>query len=321
MPAQYELASEQLPLVNTITESKITVSAKGDLKENHDANSVSFTSSEATIKFDRKSGLINAFVVKGQSFLEMGTSPKPNFWRAPTDNDYGAGFGKKLAVWKSVFDSVRLDRFKFDLKENVGIAEAEYTLLKLNAKLLLRYTLNAKGELLVGQEMIAEGDSSNIEMLPRFGMQWILPAGFDLLEYYGKGPFENYQDRDFGANVGLYRQTVDQQFFPYVTPQETGNKTGVRWMKIFNEQGKGLLLKSSVPLSVSALHYFDADLDDGPVRLERHAADLTKRRQTQWNIDFAQMGVGGIDSWGAKPLPKYTLPFKSYTYSYLISPF
>jgi beta-galactosidase len=151
-------------------------------------------------------------------------------------------------------------------------------------------------------------------------MNWILPEGFENIEYFGNGPVENYQDRNYGAPTGIYKQTVAQQFYHYIRPQETGNKTGIRWFKIKNSKGKGLMIQSDILLSMSALHYFDNDLDDGDRKDQRHPGDLAPRKQTQLHIDYAQMGVGGINSWGTLPLDKYRLNYKNFEYKFKITP-
>ena len=154
----------------------------------------------------------------------------------------------------------------------------------------------------------------------RFGMNWILPEGFETIEYYGRGPVENYQDRYTASNVGIYKQSVKSQYYPYVRPQESGNHTEIRWFKVLDTKGNGLKIESNIMLSMSALHFFDADLDDGDQKHQRHSGELVPRKQTQLHIDLKQMGVGGIDSWGQWPLEKYRLNYKNYNYSFKISP-
>ncbi|MBD0279493.1 MAG: beta-galactosidase, partial [Flavisolibacter sp.] len=195
-----------------------------------------------------------------------------------------------------------------------------YNLPDVSSKLVLQYSLNSNGELLVNQQLLADPSKSQ-PMLPRFGMNWILPEGFNTIEYYGRGPHENYIDRNYSTPVGIYRQTVQEQFYPYIRPQETGNKTDIRWFRIMNDAGKGILIQSDSLLSMSALHYLDSDLDDGDEKHQRHAGELKPRKLTQLHIDAAQMGVGGINSWGTLPLEKYRLPYKNYSYSFKITPF
>ena len=106
-------------------------------------------------------------------------------------------------------------------------------------------------------------------------MKMVLPAGFENIEYFGRGPAENYQDRQDGYPVGRYRQTVKEQFHPYVRPQETGNKTDIRWFSMMKNNGSGFRIYSDQLLSMSALHYYDTDLDDGDKKDQRHSGDLT----------------------------------------------
>ena len=154
----------------------------------------------------------------------------------------------------------------------------------------------------------------------RFGINWILPEGFETIEYYGRGPLENYQDRNYVSNVGLYKQSVKSQFYPYIRPQENGNHTDIRWFKILDAKGEGLMIESDSLLSMSALHYYDADLDDGDTKHQQHSGDLVPRKQTQLHIDYKQTGVGGINSWGTWPLEKYRMDYKNYEFSFKISP-
>jgi beta-galactosidase len=151
-------------------------------------------------------------------------------------------------------------------------------------------------------------------------MNWILPEGFETIDYYGNGPVENYKDRYYAAPAGIYNQAVSKQFYPYIRPQETGNKTGIRWYKISNNQGKGLLIQSNILLSMCALHFYDSYLDDGDRKHQQHSDELKQRKQTQLHVDFIQMGLGGIDSWGNWPLEKYRLPYQNYEYKFIVKP-
>jgi beta-galactosidase len=245
---------------------------------------------------------------------------KPNFWRPPNDNDYGANLQIKLKKWKTAVTNAKLVSLISTIKDDIASIKASYTLPDVASQLNITYTVNAAGEMLVTENLKAD-TAQKIEIMPRFGIQWIMPKDFENITYYGRGPFENYQDRNFSAHVGLYKQTVSSQYFHYVTPQETGNKTDIRWFRIASKGGRGLEISSDRMLSISALHYLDADLDDGDKRHQRHAVDLKPRAQTQLNIDYKQMGVGGIDSWRSRPMVKYQLPFADYEYSFMVKPF
>jgi len=318
LPAGHILATEQLKLGGDFT-NDITLAATGKINKVEQNNEVIFNAPNAKISFDKQKGLIKSYIVKGKEMLDSQFRLKPNFWRAPNDNDYGANLQLNLKKWKVAFDQAKLLSFNTEIKGDKAIINTLFDLPDVAAKLMINYTINSSGTMLVNQQLKVD-TTKKTEILPRFGMQWILPAGFENVEYYGRGPQENYQDRQYSAHLGIYKQSVKSQYFPYVTPQETGNKTDLRWFKITDKSGKGLMLTSALPLSMSALHYFDSDLDDGDKRHQRHAADLVERPQTQLNIDFMQMGVGGIDSWRSRPMEKYQLKFKDYNYSFLVKP-
>ena len=156
-------------------------------------------------------------------------------------------------------------------------------------------------------------------MLKRFGMLFKMPKSFDQIEWYGRGPHETYWDRKLGAKVGLYQGKISDQLHPYVRPQETGNKTDVRWARIMD--GKiGIEISGPALLNITALHFENDDLDCGDKKKQRHAGELNEKNFTCVHVDLKQMGVGGNDSWGAKPLKKYQLPYKAYEYEFKISP-
>jgi beta-galactosidase len=321
VPAGHVLATEQLA-ISPAYKTQVAINNEGRIFSKAEAGLLTIHSDKASVVFDKATGTIRQYSYKGVSLLDTAFRGKPNFWRAPNDNDFGANTPQRLHAWKEATIRQDLVTFSDSISNGLAIVKASYKLAGVYATLQVQYTINAAGKILVQQSIKANKDSlGKVAVMPRFGMQWILPQGFNQVEYYGRGPQENYQDRNFSAPVGLYRQTVDQQFFPYVVPQETGNKTDVRWYRISNAKGKGLLIASDSLLSISALHYFDSDLDDGMQRHQRHATDLVKRPQTQLNIDWKQMGVGGIDSWRSMPMQQYLLPYGDYHFSYLMQPF
>jgi beta-galactosidase len=321
VPAGHTIAVEQLSLGNAF-KGDLVLKKSGAIQVHESEKSLQLKNSVVKIIFDKLTGKLQQYSFKGTELLDTSKYVKPNFWRAPNDNDFGANTPEKLKVWKQSSDMQTLMAFTHTTVENNIVVKTTYNLPSVYAKLNITYTINGQGEILVEQQLNANKDSvDRIAVMPRFGMQWILPKGFNQIEYYGRGPQENYQDRSFSAHVGLYKQTVDNQYFPYVVPQETGNKSDVRWWKIVNEKGRGLGIYADSLLSISALHFFDSDLDDGAKRHQRHATDLVKRQETQLNIDFKQMGVGGINSWGAMPMTKYLLNYGNYSFRYLIKPF
>jgi beta-galactosidase len=157
----------------------------------------------------------------------------------------------------------------------------------------------------------------------RFGMQLQMPGEYDEVEYYGRGPVENYIDRNSSEFIGVYNNKVADEYYPYVRPQESGNHTDVRWFRVKNRQGRGLEFYSNAPMEASALNYLTEDLDDGPVKdkkIGRHSGDLIPRQQTQVHIQQRQYGLGCVNSWGAIPRPEYRLPYKDYDFTFVVRP-
>ncbi len=318
IPSGHIVATEQLKLGGAYPATAAVV-GEGKLSAQQDQSGIVVKSKNVDIRFDAATGAISQFVYKGTALLESATEFKANFWRAPNDNDIGAKIPTKLAAWKAATQKTELKDMRFELKDDLAYVTVQQQLPSVFATLEMNYVINAAGVISVSQKLAVD-TAQQVGVLPRFGMQWILPAGFENVAFYGRGPHENYIDRHFSAHVGQYEQTVDEQYFPYVMPNETGNKTDLRWYKVTNKKGRGLLIAADSTFSASALHYFDEDLDDGEKRIQRHAADLVKRPQTQLNIDLKQMGVGGINSWGAWPLTQYLIPYQNYTFNFLIKP-
>lgn len=336
VPKDHIVAEEQLQLAGNWV-NKIVVEPSGNVNVAETNSTLSVSSSDLNIRFNKQTGLLEKYVVNGQSYIDDSSAVKPAFWRAPTDNDMGASLQLRLKVWKLAQGNLKLTNFKVQQDKELVAVRTSFNLPDVSAKLNIDYTMNSKGELMIDQQMIAdttarvsvtiphwdgvtETKMEPVPMLPRFGMNWILPEGFETIDYYGNGPGENYQDRNYAAPVGVYEQLVAQQFYPYIRPQETGNKTGIRWYKIMNKSGKGLLVQSDIFLSMSALHFYDSDLDDGDTKHQHHPGELKPRKQTQLHIDYRQMGVGGIDSWEAWPLEQYRLNYKNYEYKFMVKP-
>jgi len=249
--------------------------------------------------------------------MKEGSELTPNFWRAPTDNDMGASLQRRFAVWNN--PEIKLVKLDKTIENGQAVVKAEYDIKAVTGKLFLTYKISNTGSILVTQQLVASKDAKVAEMF-RFGMRLQMPYNFDISDYYGRGPIENYADRNHVTDLGLYKQTADEQFYPYIRPQETGNKTDIRWWKQVNTAGRGLLIRSEAPLSMSALHYTMESLDDGWDKDQRHSPEVPKSDATNLCIDQVQMGLGCVNSWGAWPRPEYRLPYKDYSFSFLLSP-
>ena len=239
---------------------------------------------------------------------------RPNFWRAVTDNDMGAGMQKSLGVWhhpKLVVESIIA-------VEATGRAVVSYDMPDVKAKLYLTYEYDALRNLTVTQRLQTTA-GADVPNMMRFGMTATMPKSFQQIEYYGRGPVENYQDRQFSQRLGIYKQTVDEQFYPYIRPQETGTKTDIRWWNMHNDQGIRVGIAGENHLSMSALNYDIDELDEGLEKHQRHPEYLKKADHVTLCIDDIQMGVGGIDSWGAWPLPKHCVTYRNRSFTFCIS--
>ena len=258
------------------------------------------------LEFNKHTGYLNRYNVAGTELMNEDAELAPNFWRAPTDNDFGAGLQQKFAAWKN--PGLKLTSFKWETVDNQTVVRAEYEMKNVSAKLDLTYVINNKGAVKVTQKMTADPQAKVSHMF-RFGMQMQMPKTFETVEYYGRGPIENYSDRNHCTDLGLYRQSVDEQFYSYIRPQETGTKTDIRWWKQLNDAGRGLQIVADAPFSASALHYTIESLDDGWEKAQNHSPEVKEANLTNLCIDKAQMGLGCVNSWGAWPLPQYQLPY------------
>lgn len=249
--------------------------------------------------------------------LKEGGKLTPNFWRAPTDNDMGANLQNNYAAWKR--PGLKLTSLTNKTENDMITVNAAYTMDAVKAKLYLTYIINNEGAIQVTQKMEAD-KSAKISDMFRFGMQIQMPEELEQISYYGRGPIENYSDRNNVTDLGKYTQTVDEQFYSYIRPQETGTKTDIRWWKQTNKGGNGLMFVADAPFSASALHYSIESLDDGRQKEQRHSELVPRIDYTNVCIDKVQMGLGCVNSWGALPLEKYRLHYGDYEFSFIMTP-
>jgi len=318
VPAGHELAFEQFSLPLFEPAPVLPADSLPPLEVDDDETTVTVSGAHFTITFDKQAGVLTSYAYRGTELILSG--PVPNFWRAPTDNDFGGGWQRRLAVWRDAgaTRSVRRvtvsqpspQRVRIRTRARLDSVRADYSTL---------YTVLGNGEIIVENHFEPRGEG--LPRMPRLGMQMTMPKEFSHLRWYGRGPHESYWDRKAGAPVGLRSGTVSEQFHPYVRPQENGNKTDVRWMALTNESGTGLLIVGMPLLSMSALHFTIDDLDPGDSKAQRHSGELVERDLVNINIDYKQMGVGGITSWGPTALPRYSLYYQDYRYAFRLRPF
>ena len=281
---------------------------------------ITVSTADLTVKVNRTTGFISEYTYQGKSFLGEGGTLKPNFWRAPTDNDMGAGFQKKFKAWKNPkleLSGITVEKNK---KANTYIICANYNMPEVKGKLELIYQIMPNtGAVKVTENFIAT-EGEKVSDLFRFGMLMQLPYEMDKSQYYGRGPIENYSDREDCMKIGIYSTDADNQYFPYVRPQESGTKGDIRWWKQTDAAGFGFMVKNCKPFYASALHFDTEELDDGDEKDQRHSFNLKKSKYTNLFLDGEHMGVGGENSWGAWPLEKYRIHYGDKTFSFAIIP-
>ena len=293
---------------------------KTKFTDKKDEQDITVSTADLTVKVNRTTGLISEYTYQGKSFLGEGGTLKPNFWRAPTDNDMGAGFQKKFKVWKSPKMELRGITVEKNKKANTYTICANYNMPEVMGKLELIYQIMPNtGAVKVTENFIAT-EGEKVSDLFRFGMLMQLPYEMDKSQYYGRGPIENYSDREDCMKIGIYSNDADNQYFPYIRPQESGTKGDIRWWKQTDAAGFGFMVKNCKPFYASALHFDTDELDDGDEKDQRHSFNLKKSKYTNLFLDGEHMGVGGENSWGAWPLEKYRIHYGDKTFSFAIIP-
>ena len=280
---------------------------------------VKVSAERMSVTIGKKTGMIDYLDVDGEPMLKFRESMTPEFWRAPTDNDYGASLQKKMRVWKN--PQMNLKSFdKSESKDSV-VLTANFEMPEVKAELMLRYRINAAGEVTVTEKMTTDKEAKVADLF-RYGMQLQMPASFSKLEYYGRGPEENYIDRHSSSFIGKYEANVKDEYYPYVRPQESGNHTDIRYFSIFNPTtGKGITFEGYAPMECSAIPYLVEDLDAGIEKEHawgQHSGDLVEKGLVQLHIQQRQFGLGCIDSWGASPMEKFRMHYQDRCFSFVI---
>ena len=324
LPAGYTVAKDQLTLVPYKASSMdlknveiSNVEVQTPEVQDNDTHYLIVEGDNSRMEFSRETGFLVKYEVNGQDMLKEGESLTPNFWRAPTDNDFGANLQLKYAVWKR--PEMKLKSLNQRVENKQVIVEATYDMPTVSAKLDLTYVINNAGAIKVTQKMTADKNAKVSNMF-RFGMQMPMPKSFEHIEYYGRGPVENYIDRKGNTQLAVYRQTVDEQFYPYIRPQENGTKSDIRWWRMLDAAGDGIEVIAAAPFSASALHYTIHSLDDGKRKDQRHSQEVKEADLTNFCLDKVQMGLGCEDSWGRIARPEYQVPYGDYEFTFIMTP-
>ena len=333
----FVVAREQL-ILNPYTSSTNFIPNSKELSFFEDENKVNVTGKAFKFEFDKSIGRISSYSVNGKEIIKKGGNI--NFWRPPTDNDYGAKTPSLYKEWKDAFDInfSRSTTVKKDKKTGVVLINCITTILNEHAKLNQQYRINSMGEIHLKNQLIViqgqnpdnllqaawdgkitKGTHSN---LYRFGNQFELLSEYENINYYGRGPIENEVDRKQAAFVGNYTSSVNNFLNMYARPQYSGNRTDIRWFEITNKDGFGIKVEGDSLINFSASHFSQNDLDSGPIKnnSQRHGKLLPPRENVFLNIDGFIMGVGCIDSWKSLPRREYLLPYQNYQFGYTIKP-
>lgn len=318
VPSDYTVATEQFRLPYYDSSAMPGIMGFQPLKPSSSSGQLVITGDKFTAGFDKHTGLLNSYKIGGK---ELFYKPlEPHFWRAATDNDIGNSQQMRCEVWQNAFDDARLDTIILnDDNELAYNLKTIHFLPSVNAKYFTTYTIKANGDIKVDVKMIA-GDSS-VPELPRFGMRVLVNKQYNQAQWLGRGPFDNYSDRNYAADVDVYSMPADSLFHPYARAQESGYRTDIRWVGLVDQRGSGIMAVADSLLSTGILHF-----DYNRLNFDRHAPEnnhggsMNNDDFIWWNIDYAQSGVGGDNAWGATPHSEYQLPYKNYSYSFTLKP-
>lgn len=318
---QFIMRMYDFPTITDGHDSKVSKKCEGIKRQETDSY-IRLTAGGVSMTVGKKSGWIDYLDINGQPMLLDRCSIKPEFWRAPTDNDYGANLQKEFAVWKS--PTMNLKNIDVvDFNEGVRIV-ASFDMPEVHANLTMTYFMTVLGEITV-REQLDRDDSAKVSDMFRYGMQLQMPGKYSRIAYHGRGPVENYSDRKSSQFIIIEDTTVVSQYYPYIRPQESGNHTDVRIFAVYDGvTGRGLSFESDGPMECSALNYLVDDLDDGMVKIHNwghHSGDLIPRPLTQVHIQKRQFGLGCVNSWGARPRREYRMPYGDYDFKFVIRPF
>lgn len=312
IPAGHEVARAQWPLGGSWFQAQ--PARAGSIVDKETDGQLNLEAGGTQLVFNKRTGKLQSILRKGKAVTTG--APEPDFWRAPNDNDFGSDMQVRLNAWRTAAQNKKLLDFSYVKKDTVAEVTVRYQLVDVPSAYQLTYLFYPNGHLQV--KALWNASLPGLPEMPRFGMLWRIPKEYDSVTYYGRGPLENYEDRNTASFLGIYGLQVHQMGFEYLRPQENGNRTDVRWFSLTNKQGSGMLIKGLQPLQVKASYNLTEDIDPGISKKQQHPKDIIPRAEIFLNIDFRQRGVGGDNSWGADPHPPYQLTDSKYEYGYEI---
>ncbi|MDD3195037.1 MAG: glycoside hydrolase family 2 TIM barrel-domain containing protein [Paludibacter sp.] len=308
LPAGYEIAREQFRLTDSSAFVANSSTTGAEVTEQNDR--VILKANGVEVHISKRSGMIDRYTANGRWYFRQ--YPRPNFWRAPTDNDFGVNIQSYANVWRTAGRHTSL--VAINLAE--GLVKAEVKLNDVDAVIQYQYSMNAAGDFTV--ESTYKAGPGAMPELPRVGIIFALNREYTNFSWYGRGPLENYPDRNTASFMGIHKSTVAEQYVPYTRPQENGYKTDLRWFTLTDAQGKGIRIEGLQAMGVSALHNYPEDFDPGLTKKQQHTSDITPKDEVVVSLDVAMRGVGGDNSWGAQPHREYRLFNKEYKMGFVI---
>ena len=327
VPKDYTVAYEQFYIGGHV-KSKVNKIYKSKIKVFENDKSIDVKGESFKISFNKKNGELQEINYGTQNILLGGV--KANFWRSPIDNDYGYNMSSILNVWKKASKNQILKTLKVKNYQEQGVEiKSKYLVSDIDGLIEITYNISSNGKINVTTTLTEI--SSSLPMMPKFGTNFIINKRYDNVKWYGRGPHENYQDRKTSSLVGIYESKVSELYYPYIRPQENGNRTDTRWLTLTDSKGNGIIIETEKTFEFSAHHQRNEDFDGGNIKYRKqsndlkrpimHTTDIIERPLINININYKQMGVGGDNSWGQKPHKKYQIKADNYSFSYSISPY
>lgn len=335
VPKDHLVAYEQFSISEYTPEVFETKDSGNGFSIASDGDTLIISGKDFEMKFNITQGKLTSLDYGNGNILLLGM--RANFWRPTNDNDFGYNMPKKLGVWKDASESqdfiglnvtsdrsntsidvLKLAENPYEVNDDKLKITTTYGLPSVGGKATIIYDVNDKGEIRITNRLLDIKDS--LPVLPRYGNNFIINKKYDQVIWYGRGPHENYEDRKTSALVGRYEAKVADLYFPYIRPQENGNRTDIRWVQFVDAVGKGIEIYAPQLFGFSAHHQYNTDFDAGETKKQHHTFDIVKRDLVNINIDYRQMGVGGDNSWGLMALEKYQIPASNMSYSYVIKP-
>lgn len=309
------VAKEQFKLhFDNEIEKGIDLSKMDTLKLKNEGDEVNIKGKEFNISFDKKGGALDSYKIQsdGNEFELIEEAIRPNYWRAPNDNDKGFGAEERFSTWRYAGENAKVDNLEVvEVVDKAVKIKVDFTLpTDIESKLNIEYIVYGNGEVVVNNTLKA---SEGLSEIPEVGMMLKLPNEFDSVTWYGRGPEENYIDRNTGYDICVYNKNVEDFLFPYMEPSETGNRTDTRWVTLTNNNGIGLMASGIPSIEFNALNYTPEELSSG----KRHPHELKKEESVVLRLNYRQMGIGGDNSWGATPHREFMNESgKIYNYSF-----